>query len=140
MSVACYPTDIQSPLDPGGIQEPVPAPTVSKSLLLGMFTAWTTCIHLICSWCSACFFSQHLLPGHLARYPKSFLLKSQPLLPIWAINAIQGPRSHWGQYLPPCSYLSQKWGPRHIRNKSFTPSPSGEEEVTQSSVRSSINF
>ena len=101
MSVACYPTDIQSPLDPGGIQEPVPAPTVSKSLLLGMFTAWTTCIHLICSWCSACFFSQHLLPGHLARYPKSFLLKSQPLLPIWAINAIQGPRSHWGQYLPP---------------------------------------
>lgn len=93
MSVASYPARVQ---DPGDTQEPVPAPSVSKSLLLGtgIFTAWTTCIHLICSWCRACFFPQHLPPGHMPRYPKLFLLKSRPLLRICVINAIQGPR--WG--------------------------------------------
>lgn len=59
----------------------------------------------------ASFFSQCIPSGHLPRYPKLLLLKSQSLLLIWAINTIQEPRFHWGQYLLSCSYMCQKWDP-----------------------------
>lgn len=42
----------------------------------------------------SCFFPQHLSPGHLPKYSKLFLLKSQPILTIWTVNTVWGPR--WG--------------------------------------------
>lgn len=64
------------------------------------------CIDHLCSshllMVQTCFFPQHLSPGHLPKYSKLFVLKSQPILTLWTVSTVWGPR--WGNSTGANSY------------------------------------
>lgn len=97
-----HPTQEQPPLDPRGIQEPSGSQHWAHPPAPGDIH----CIDHLCSshllMVQSCFFPQHLSPGHLPKYSKLFLLKSQPILTLWTVNTVWGPR--WGNSTGANSY------------------------------------